>query len=146
MDKRTHARFWAKVDIRELEPGACWEWTAAKVTGYGSIRIGGRGSVLAHRLAYEACVGPIPEGLFVRHRCDNPACVNPAHLEVGTNADNMRDMVERGRSLRGPRVTHCRHGHEYTEENTRWRTDGKRVCITCCRARDRERYWRSRNA
>jgi hypothetical protein len=76
----------------------CWHWTAAKNgKGYGSV--GARGKVrLAHREAYEAIHGEnSANGLVVRHRCDVPACVNPAHLELGTVADNNRDMVERGR-------------------------------------------------
>ena len=66
--------------------------------GYGRI-----GTKRAHRVAYENAKGPIPTGMLVRHRCDNPPCVNPDHLEVGTRADNMADMKARGRSTFGER-------------------------------------------
>lgn len=71
----------------------CWEWQGGKCKGYGVI--GGRG---AHRVFYERYNGPIPPGLLVRHTCDNPGCVNPDHLELGTKQDNADDMKDRGRS------------------------------------------------
>ena len=71
----------------------CWEWAGSRTQG-GYGRLGG---VNTHRLAYEAWVGPIGEGLVVRHKCDNPPCINPEHLETGTNKDNTRDMITRGR-------------------------------------------------
>ncbi len=75
----------------------CWEWRG-KGPGerYGKMQVRGR-TLLAHRVAYETWIGPIPEGQLIRHRCDNPPCINPEHLEPGTVADNSRDMVERGR-------------------------------------------------
>ncbi len=86
-------RFWAKVRVT---PG-CWEWTGAKTHfGYGKMMIAGK-VVRAHRVSYELHVGAIPSELLIRHRCDNPACVNPDHLEPGTQADNIQDMMERGR-------------------------------------------------
>lgn len=75
-------------------------WGPIRVDGYGRTR--GRHRVLAHRHIYEECFGMIPDGLVVRHKCDNPGCVAPEHLDLGTQADNMRDMVERRRSaMRG---------------------------------------------
>lgn len=82
-------------------PESCWTWTGTiGGNNYGVIGIGGR-SYKAHRMAYECANGPIESGLVVRHKCDNKLCVNPAHLEVGTVADNSRDMVTRGRSSKG---------------------------------------------
>ena len=93
-------RFWKKV--QKGSPNECWPWIGCKdVHGYGRIAIL-RVGILAHRISYEFAYGPIPEDKnIVRHRCDNPICVNPYHLEIGTIADNMRDKCERGRQLRG---------------------------------------------
>ena len=92
-------RFWGKVD--RGDPVDCWLWTASRAPkGYGHIWIDGRVQ-RANRVAYELTHGPIPDGQMVRHKCDNPACCNPAHLELGTNKDNMRDRAERGRTSRG---------------------------------------------
>jgi hypothetical protein len=76
----------------------CREWQGAKHRqGYGMLRVGVR-SVLAHRVAWEEANGPIPDGLHVCHRCDNPACVNVDHLFLGTHLDNMRDRQAKGRT------------------------------------------------
>lgn len=77
----------------------CIEWTGARnPAGYGRLRLRGQ-QVYAHRVAYEQAYGPIPEGFVVMHSCDNPPCINPDHLSVGTYADNARDMVEKGRAF-----------------------------------------------
>lgn len=92
-------RFWEKVNKTET----CWLWTGALLkTGYGSIRIN-RKAERAHRVAYELEVGPIPAGKILRHTCDNPRCVNPAHLIPGTHAENTQDALERKQHLVGER-------------------------------------------
>jgi hypothetical protein len=98
-------RFWAKVD----KSGDCWLWTAGKTPlGYGKFQVTlGRGEhpkqkhVAAHRFAYETVNGPIPDGLVIMHACDNPPCVNPAHLSAGTQGDNRLDCVVKGRGAAG---------------------------------------------
>jgi hypothetical protein len=120
-------RFWSKVDRRG--DGECWPWTGHKhERGYGHIRIKGqhrRASQLSWEIFNEK---PFPMGLCALHSCDNPNCVNPAHIRAGTHADNMADKVARGRASR--RLTHCRRGHEFTPENTLL-IGGKRRCRTC---------------
>ena len=89
-------RFWAKVDKRG--PDKCWPWTGARNNReYGQICIGGHQGrlLLAHRVSWELAHGSIPKGMCVLHRCDNPLCVNPCHLFLGTHRENMEDSVRR---------------------------------------------------
>lgn len=88
----------------EKQDDGCWLWVGYKNNqGYGHIGRGGRGGnmVRTHRASYELHVGPIPDGMLVCHKCDVPACVNPAHLFLGTSKENMQDCVQKGRLAKG---------------------------------------------
>ena len=108
-------RFWSKVMIGT--PNECWEWTAGcDKDGYGQFSIGYTGT-RAHRFSYLINRGPIAKGMVVCHTCDNPRCVNPSHLWLGTIEDNNRDMKAKGRSAVGQR------NGAYTKPETRARGD-----------------------
>lgn len=85
---------WKRVD--KDHRGGCWVWTGTRIGGYGRLTVAGR-TMLAHRYFFTITIGPIPTGMKVLHSCDNPPCVNPSHLWLGTQAENIRDMVVKGR-------------------------------------------------
>lgn len=125
-------RFWAKV---RTGPD-CWEWQAARSPqGYGRFQLDGRAQ-RAHRVSWEMAHGPVPAGLFVCHHCDNPACVRPEHLFLGTPSDNTKDAFAKGRQT-NPRpqsgMIDCPKGHQFDDANTYTAPDGKRRCRECRR-------------
>lgn len=139
-------KFWSRVDVRA--PSECWEWQGARsASGHGRFRIptdvslDDAGHVRGtHRVAYWLDRGEWPGDLVVRHSCDNPPCVNPAHLLLGTHADNVRDKMERGRQPlnQNARKTHCLRGHEFNPENSVVDCLGRRVCLICRRIRQKK--------
>ena len=145
LDARVAARFWVKVDKNGPIPahcpelGPCWVWTkAADPKGYGRFGIGPSGGnrvFFAHRVAM-ALAGTIPpDELQGCHHCDNPSCCNPAHLFLGTGADNAADMLAKGRS---GRLAVCRNGHLQNALNAHyyfWRGYWLRRCRACDNAR-----------
>lgn len=123
-------------------------WTGVRnAKGYGSISRGRRddGRILAHVASWELHNGPVPNGLFVLHKCDIPACVRPSCLFLGTKADNNLDMRNKGRHWQSKK-THCPQGHEYTPENTKIQTKGGRVCRTCQRVYNAARRKKTRKS
>lgn len=119
-----------------VDPSGCWLFTGARASGYGRISKGGHsgGIAPAHRVVYEALVGPIPDGLQLDHLCRVRHCVNPAHLEPVTPRENLL----RGETLTSQHAakTHCVNGHALSSENVRMTREGSRRCRTC------ERFWR----
>lgn len=125
------SRFWSQVRVR----GECWEWQGSLSyrpngeRGYGKFQY--RGVVGAHRVAYTLSHGPIPVGCLVMHTCDNPPCVRPDHLTVGTVTDNNEDRHRKGRSRGASAKTHCPKGHPYDAANTVRNSNGDKICAAC---------------
>ena len=144
-------RFWDHV-VPEPNSG-CWLWDGYTDTeGYGRIGLGGRhaGMTGAHRVSLKITGCHVPDDKFVLHRCDVPCCVNPEHLFLGNQADNIADMMQKGRGKHGshklkgrPRPgvifnaikTHCKHGHPLSGDNLSIRLNGYRNCRACWRRR-----------
>ncbi len=102
-DEGTISRFLDKIEIDDNT--GCWEWTASSMSeGYGQFNINGS-MLLAHRVSFEIHKGYIPEGLYVLHSCDNRLCVNPDHLWLGTQKENIADMVGKGRHIGDRKLT-----------------------------------------
>lgn len=118
--------------IEKNEKG-CWNWVGSKDSnGYGNVSYHGK-LYKTHRLIYTLMIEEIQEGLFCCHSCDNPACINPEHIFLGTNLDNMRDKVNKGRHAEQLK-THCSKGHSFSGDNLMI-SKGRRYCRICKRNR-----------
>lgn len=132
-------RFWNKVQKTD----GCWIWTGYRnKAGYGMFMMPDRVH-LAHRVAWMFAYGAIPEGMQVCHHCDNPACVRPDMLFLGTNADNQRDSVRKGRHC-SSKKTHCPKGHPYSADNTYMPSWNERQCRICKRENKRNRKYNTK--
>lgn len=117
-------RFWAKV-----KKAGCWIWTGSKMpNGYGHFEYDGK-TQLSHRIAYELIKGKIPKGMTLDHICRYRDCVNPDHLEVVTQKENVLRGI--GITAKNAKKTHCPKGHEYTKANTRLDKYNRRYCRKC---------------
>lgn len=112
--------------VGRKQPNGCILWTGTTTKdGYGRIsKTIANSKRQAHRISYELFVGPIHDSLFVLHRCDNPLCINPTHLFLGTHQDNMTDMLVKGRSSRGERNRHAKLTESQVVEITNLRARG----------------------
>ena len=120
-------RFWDKVIIKNSKE--CWNWIGGKNKGYGIFYYGK--SYSAHRLLFLSIYGSIPKGLQVDHKCRNRSCVNPHHLRLLTNKENV--LIGIGPTAINKRKTHCPKGHEYNNKNTYIDKNGWRNCRHCHR-------------
>lgn len=122
-------RFWEKVNKTKT----CWIWVGSRSReGHGQIRSPiSKKIISAHRWSYEHSFGEFDKKLCILHKCDNPPCVRPDHLFIGTQQDNMRDCLEKGRYF-NQRKKECLRGHKYNDKNTYF-GKGKRQCRICVR-------------
>ena len=151
-EKTDEERFWDKVDIKSDDE--CWLWKGGRRgyegREYGTAWVNGKNEG-AHRYSFYLKNGFLPEYTghneeknSVCHTCDNPLCVNPSHLFLGSHTDNMRDKINKGRCGQN-RKTHCPQGHEYNEKNTYINKSGSRMCRECGRIRENKRQKRLRS-
>lgn len=123
-----------------IETQDCIIWTKSILkNGYGQDYLNGAQTRYAHRIAWIKKYGSIPKGLLVLHKCDVRNCVNPNHLFLGTHKDNTQDMLNKKRGKHSLK-THCKHGHEFSKENTYKNKRNHRYCKTCRNAQARIRY------
>lgn len=129
-------RFWRFVERRSADE--CWPWVGVRDRGgYGTFAIPTRRKIGAHRFAYYIATGVnLTSADLICHHCDNPCCVNPAHLFRGTHKINTADMVAKGRNGRARRTT-CKNGHPFSDANTGLRREGGRRCRICDAANQR---------
>ena len=136
--------FMEKVELSPFN-GDCWIWTACVVKGYGSI-VFSRVARQAHRVSWELFMGDIPDNLFVCHHCDNPPCVNPNHLFLGTAKDNYHDMKNKNRWRMGglPQLnklkTHCVRGHLLAGDNLCVYRKSRK-CLACRKLRYKHPFY-----
>ena len=132
------ARFESRVVRDDGMPGGCHIWIGhINNGGYGAYNNNNR-SIKAHRASYAIYNGEIPNGMHVCHRCDNPPCVNPVHLFLGSISDNMKDAVAKGRHAQVAK-THCPKGHELAGDNLFMRSDRNGRACRICRSEQSKR-------
>jgi hypothetical protein len=129
-------RFFSKI---EKKPNGCWEWQGYRSPeGYGKFKF--KGETLAHRVSFRLHGLPLFSKACILHRCDNPPCVNPNHLFLGTRDTNNKDRATKGRTViyNSSKIV-CKRGHPFNEKNTYYRSGGQRMCRVCACIYQRER-------
>lgn len=136
MTDQLNDAFWCRVDLSDR--AGCWPWTGSlNPWGYGRAWCRSeRATRFAHRLSYQALVGPVPVGLSLDHLCRNKSCVNPAHLEPVTTRENL--LRGRAHAVKRPPSPTCQRGHLYDGVNNR----GDRTCSACSKIRHKRRQYR----